>query len=124
MKSKKLILCIDDDQEILDSLRLILEANNYRVADALTSEDGLCAFEKEKPDMVIVDLMMESVDSGMNFVEKIRKNEKKIPIYLLSGVGDQFHNSCDETAVGFDGVFQKPLKPDTLLKIIGNRIGK
>ena len=55
---KYVILCIDDDPDILDSLRIVFENNNYIMVEALTAEEGLEVYKSEHPDFIIVDLMM------------------------------------------------------------------
>ena len=65
---KYVILCIDDEQDILDALRMVLEKNSYIMAEALSAEEGLKVYKAEKPDFLLVDLMMEEVDAGRNFV--------------------------------------------------------
>lgn len=122
MEQKKVILCIDDDQEILDSLRTILETKNYLVKEADTYESAIKEFDNTKPDFVLVDLMMDKIDAGMKIVKNIRELDKKVPVYLLSGVGNQFHSNCDATEVGFNGVFQKPIKPQLLLEVISDKL--
>jgi CheY-like chemotaxis protein len=64
---KHVILVVDDDHDILESLRLVLEANNYIVATALSAEEGLRVYKTANPDLLIVDLMMEEVDAGTSF---------------------------------------------------------
>lgn len=116
MKSGKyVILCIDDDQDFLDSLKMVIEGGKYTMVSANSAEDGLRAYKTEKPDMVIVDLMMEEVDSGTNFVKEIRALGATPPVYLLSSVGDNLNLSVDYSALGLTGVLQKPIKPDLVL---------
>jgi len=67
------ILCIDDDQDFLDSLQIIIEGNNYAIVTANSAEEGLRMYRQEKPDLVIVDLMMEEVDAGTNFVKEVKR---------------------------------------------------
>ena len=66
---KHVILCIDDDQDVLDALRMFLESKGYIMFDAATAEDGLKVYKKEEPDFIIVDLMMEEVDAGRKFAK-------------------------------------------------------
>lgn len=61
---KHLILCVDDDQDLLDALKLVLEKSGYATATARTAEDGFKKYKEVNPDLVIVDLMMEEVDAG------------------------------------------------------------
>ena len=112
---KHLILCIDDDQDFLDSLRIILENTSYTMISANSAEEGLRRYKGTKPDLVIVDLMMEEVDAGTNFVKEIRAMGSTPPVYMLSSVGDNLNLSTDYSQLGLTGVLQKPINPNLLL---------
>jgi DNA-binding response OmpR family regulator len=115
---KYVILTIDDDQDVLDALRMVLQANGYVMAEAHSAEQGLKVFKQVKPDLLIVDLMMEEVDAGTGFVRELQALGNRAPVYLLSSVGDNLNANADYAALGLDGVFQKPLNPDVLLAIL------
>ena len=119
---KHVILTIDDDQDILDSLRMILESAGYVVIQAGTAEEGLKVYKETSPDLVIVDLMMEEVDAGTNFVKELKILGGTVPIYMLSSVGDQVNQTTDYAQLGLTGVFQKPINPDRLLSILKSRL--
>ncbi len=121
-EGKYVILCIDDDQDILESLRLVLEANGYIMVGATTAEAGLRVCKESNPDLMIVDLMMEEVDSGTSFVRDLKAAGSTAPIYMLSSVGDSFHMSTDYAELGLSGVFQKPIDPDTLLAVLRRKL--
>ncbi|MFC1592180.1 response regulator [Thermodesulfobacteriota bacterium] len=112
---KHVILCIDDDPDILDSLRIVLEKNDYIMAEAASAEEGLKVYKAENPDFVIVDLMMESVDAGRTFAKELKLLNNTSPVYLLSSVGDSLTSNVDFSELGLTGVFQKPLDITTLL---------
>ena len=113
-ENKNTVLCIDDDKDLLDSMRIILESGPYRVETASSAEEGLRRYKELKPDIVIVDLMMEEVDAGATFVR-----DAKPPIYMLSSVGDNLNLTADYAELGLTGVLQKPINPKTLLKTLG-----
>lgn len=112
---KFVILCIDDDNDILESLRMILESNNYTMIGALSAEEGLREYKTHKPDFIIVDLMMESVDAGRNFAKELKLLNNTAPVYMLSSVGDSLASNVDFSDLGLYGVFQKPIDISTLL---------
>ena len=112
------ILCIDDDDDILFFLRTVLEAKGYRVLTAGTAEEGLRLFKTSTPDLLIVDLMMEEVDAGTRLVKEVKLLGSAVPIYLLSSVGDNLSMSADYTALGLSGVLQKPVDEQQLLAIL------
>jgi DNA-binding response OmpR family regulator len=115
---KHLILCIDDDQDLLDSMKIIIEDHGYITATANSAEAGLRKYKTEKPDLVIVDLMMEEVDSGTNFVKEIRALGPTPPVYMLSSVGDNLNISTDYSQLGLTGVLQKPINPNLLVSTL------
>jgi DNA-binding response OmpR family regulator len=121
---KYTILCIDDDPDILESLRVVLEANDYQVMTAPSAEEGLRAFKEERPDLIIVDLMMEEIDAGANFVKDLRALGNTAPIYMLSSTGDNLHGMIDVGELGLTGVFQKPLNPEVLLALLKTKLEK
>jgi DNA-binding response OmpR family regulator len=125
MKDEKfVILCIDDDKDYLYSLRMILEANDYTMEEALSAEEGLRVYKATDPDFIIVDLMMESIEAGKTFVKELRLLDNKAPVYMLSSVGDALASNIDVTELGLQGVFQKPIEPNTLLKTLRTKLKK
>jgi len=120
---KHVILCIDDDIDITDMLKVFLESKDYIVSIAATAEEGLQVYKQVNPDLIIVDLMMEEIDAGTNFIKELRAVGNKVPVYMLSSVGDNLALTTDYTALGFAGVFQKPFDFDKLLKIIKTKLG-
>jgi two-component system cell cycle response regulator len=119
---KHVILCIDDDPDLLFSLRVVLEANNYIVATAETADAGIKAYRESKPDILIVDLMMEEIDTGLGLIKEIQSLGNKAPLYLLSSTGDYLQGVTDLSGLGVTGVFQKPLSPDFLLSLLQRKL--
>ena len=115
---KNVILCVDDDEDILFALRMVLEKNGYGVLTARSAEQALKVYKETRPDLIIVDLMMEEVDAGTSFVRNVRALGNPPPVYMLSSVGDNLNVSADYAELGLDGVFQKPLENETLLAIL------
>jgi two-component system alkaline phosphatase synthesis response regulator PhoP len=119
---KYVILTIDDDPDFLAAMRLVLEASGYIMAEAKSAEEGLKVYKKTKPDLILVDLMMEEIDSGTSFVKELRLLGNKAPVYLLSAAGDEMADNIDYAQLGFAGVFQKPIKNERLLSVIKTRL--
>jgi len=119
---KRVILCVDDDMDVLNYLSLTLQAEGFFVIQAATAEEGLKKYREHSPDLVIVDLMMEEVDSGAQLCKELRALQNKAPVYVLSSVGDDMHETIDTQELGVSGVFQKPLDKNTLLKVIRARL--
>ncbi|MFP4562464.1 MAG: response regulator transcription factor [Spirochaetia bacterium] len=118
------ILAIDDDEDVIYSLRMVLENNGYEMVEAYTAEEGLKKYKKHSPDLVIVDLMMESVDAGKNFVKELKLLGNTAPIYMLSSVGNALASNIDYKELGLDGVFQKPIDTNALLKTLEKKLKK
>lgn len=115
---KYVIMCVDDDPDILECLRVVLEANDYIVAEAGSAEEALKVFKESRPDLIISDMMMEEIDAGTNFVKELKLLGNTAPIYMLSSAGDNLNLTTDFSQLGFNGVFQKPIDNDLLLSIL------
>lgn len=120
---KPVILYVDDDQDFLDSMRTILESNGYLMEEAISAEAALRKFKAERPDLIIIDLMMEEVDSGVSLVKELRLLKNTAPVYMLSSAGDQLNLAVDYSDLGLEGVFQKPIQPKVLLKTLREKLG-
>ena len=117
-EEEKTILIIDDDSDILSTIRIVLESAGYAVGSAQSAEEGLTTAEKIKPDAIIVDLMMETIDAGAKLSQALKESGFKGPIYLLSSAGDVVRLNLDVRELGLAGTFQKPLDPKVLLNTL------
>jgi len=122
MAEKEKILIIDDDPDIVESMRVVLESKNYRVSIAKNGEEGLKKAGLEKADLIILDVMMETMGKGFEVAREIRKFKEyaHTPILILTAIkqnmGMDFKNeSGDEAWLPVDGYIEKPLKPQELL---------
>ncbi|RKX77500.1 MAG: hypothetical protein DRP87_08940 [Spirochaetes bacterium] len=121
---KFVVLCIDDDPDVLFSLRMVLENNGYIMTEARSAEEGLRVYKKERPDFILVDLMMESIDAGRLFVKELQLLGNKAPVYMLSSAGDSLSSNIDYSELGLAGVFQKPIETNTLLTTLKVKLKK
>jgi len=82
------VLVVDDDKDFIEIIRLSLESRGYRVICARNGKEGWKMLKKEKPDVVILDLMMERLDSGMALSRKIKNHPEygAIPILMLTSM--------------------------------------
>jgi len=112
---KYVVLCVDDDPDVLLTLRLVLEKEGYIMAEGASAEEGLKTYKEVNPDFVLIDLMMEEVDAGTSMAKELLALGNKAPVYMLSSVGDQLNLNIDPKEIGLAGFFQKPIHPDTLL---------
>ncbi|MCK5448865.1 MAG: response regulator [Gemmatimonadetes bacterium] len=121
-EGKHVVLYVEDDADYQDMVREILEAADYEMVAASSAEEGIRAWDAEKPDLVIVDLMMEEVDAGTSLITELRARGCDVPIYMLSSVGDDLALSMDYSALGLAGVFQKPIDGRSLVTILKARL--
>ena len=119
---KYVIQYVEDDADYRDSIRTVLEAGGYHVIDAASGEEGLRQFKTEQPDLIIVDLMMEEVDTGTAMVRDLKMAGCTAPIIITSSAGDALHMTTDYTELGLAGVLQKPVDFDLLLALIRSKL--
>lgn len=117
-EGKHVILYVDDDADYRHAMRQMLEAHGLEMVEAEDGEAGLRAYREHKPDLVILDMMMEEVDAGVNLLRQIRGEGVGTPVYLLSSVGDTLAMTTSAAELGFTGVFQKPIDAERLLSVL------
>jgi two-component system alkaline phosphatase synthesis response regulator PhoP len=122
MPDKKKILIIDDDSDIIDAIKTILVSNGFDAYTASNGKDGIESVAKIKPDLVLCDMMMETIDAGSKVAQEIKKKNKNLPVYLLSSIGSATTQNVEIDKLGFSGVFQKPITPDHMIKTIKNEL--
>ena len=88
MSAAKKILFVDDDRDFLQSQTIFFSSRGYEVLTAESAEEALKLLEKEMPDIIFLDLMMEHFDTGFTLSHQIRKDDrfKDVPLVMLSGV--------------------------------------
>ncbi|MCP4613990.1 MAG: response regulator [Planctomycetes bacterium] len=121
MESAKIVI-VDDDQDCIDAVKSILENEQYSVVTAGNKMEGLKTIKNEKPDLVILDVVMDSWQDGFDISRQMKKDPqlKKIPIIMLTVVdqetGIDFKSSApDPVWLPVDVYMEKPAEPDTLL---------
>jgi len=125
--SKK-VLIIDDDFDLVEAMRITLEAAGFEVVDAQDGESGLAKIRSETPDLIILDVMMSSMDEGFHVAYKIREDDaiKDIPIVMLTAVGNQtgfqFDPGKDADFLPVDAFIDKPVNPKNLVDVVRENI--
>jgi len=116
--SEKRILLVDDDYEIVESLRMALEANGYCVLIARDGNQGLALAEREDPDLVILDMMMPK-RSGFLVLEKLRRT-RPVPmrVIMITANEGSRHKAYAEM-LGVDDYIRKPFPMDRLIESVG-----
>jgi two-component system CheB/CheR fusion protein len=112
------VLLVDDDQETVETFRLLLEMEGATVAIATSGEDALDTLGKVKPTLILSDLGMPGM-SGLDFIEAVRRRPEfnSIKAIALSGFG-RLSDVEEATEAGFDGHLTKPVMLDALLSAI------
>jgi DNA-binding response OmpR family regulator len=116
--SRKKILIVEDDSDLLLGLQLRLSANDYEVIPAGNGMAGIAQMRKHKPDLMILDLGLPAGD-GFSVLERIKINESlaSMPVIVFSG-RDRVGNQDRALKAGASGFLQKPVANDTLLTAI------
>jgi DNA-binding response OmpR family regulator len=125
------ILVVDDDPDILDAETMILESQGYEVVTARNGLEGLAKIEAEKPDLMILDLMMPKMD-GFALYKELQEpkwsEHRNMPILILTSVREEAGRRRYEletgVELGTDDYVEKPFSPDILLKKVENLIKK
>lgn len=105
---QKQVLIIDDDPDYSEALKAVIESKGYQADTAPNSSAGIKKIETKKPDLIILDVMMETKDEGFNFARKLKRSEeyKTIPILMLTSIKE---------STGFD--FQSEVGNDKWLPV-------
>ncbi len=120
MTAKQRLLLVDDDQDILDQLSLALSGEGFEVVTAQGRQEGEEMLLRGQPDLAIVDLMMEEMDSGFVLCHEIKKLYPETPVILLTAVtavtGLDFHLRGKEARawVKADALLDKPVRFEQL----------
>lgn len=124
------ILVIDDDPDFVDTTKLILETEQYKVNVAYDPEEGFARLEEEIPDIILLDVMMGTGADGIKFAKKIKKDARfdKIPILVMTSITEQtgFSFPKDPKHPKFfpiDKFLEKPVDPKVLLEEVGKLLG-
>jgi CheY-like chemotaxis protein len=120
MSAKIKILLVDDDPDFVEINRTVLEADGYQIEEALTTKDAIEKIRNGDYDLLIIDLIMEELDSGFTIAYAVREDDrvKNTPILLLTSAqqktGFTFHFPNDQEWMKVDDLAAKPLKPAEL----------
>jgi two-component system alkaline phosphatase synthesis response regulator PhoP len=126
--NKKKILLVDDDLDLLEQNKILIESQNYEVITANSAKEGWEVFKKSKPDACIIDLIMEEHDSGFILCHRIKNDEygKNIPVFILTSAtyetGFKFGTSTSEEKewIKADEFVNKPVIIEELVQKLEN----
>ena len=124
------ILVVDDDVDLIDATANLLRAKNHTVISAPNGADGYAKARAEKPDLMLLDVMMAHDSEGFEVARKMKEDPatKAIPIILITGIrkskGLPFKFDPDDEWLPVRAVLEKPVKPDELIKTIEEMLKK
>lgn len=119
-KQKKRVLIVDDDPEVIESVRYALQGAGYEVAVARDGNQGLAMAETQTPDLLILDMMMPK-RSGFLVLEKIRQGETTVPIIMITANEGSRHKAYAEM-LGVNDYIRKPFAMDRLIESVNKLI--
>ena len=129
MEEKALkVLCVEDEPEMIDLIRLILERRNIQVVGAVGGRLGIEALHREKPDLVLLDIMMPEVDGWEVFRSmKLDEELKSIPVIVVTAKAQSIDKVLGLYIAKVDDYITKPFSPQELLqsvdRVLENRQG-
>jgi two-component system response regulator VicR len=118
-KKLKRILCIEDDQEMIDLIRLILKQRGFKVIGANGGKRGLEAIAVEKPDLVLLDLMMPDMD-GWEVYQQLKADEhtRDIPVIVVTAKAQSIDKVLGLHIAKVDDYIAKPFSPQDLMNSV------
>jgi len=121
------ILVVDDDPDFVESTRLMLEPHGYEVVSAANGDEGLLKLEQEKPDLVILDVIMSTVLDGLSMSQQMRDVPayKKVPILMVTSIANTDYAALFPTDefINIHGFLTKPISSEQLLSHVKRLIG-
>jgi DNA-binding response OmpR family regulator len=115
--AQKVILLVDDDNEIVESMRAVLESKGYRIMVARDGNSGLTIAERESPDLIVLDMMMPK-KSGFLVLEKLKgRSGGLIPTIMITGNEGSRHRAYAEM-LGVRDYIRKPFAMEKLVKSV------
>jgi CheY-like chemotaxis protein len=128
--AERKILVVDDDVDYVESTAAVLGARGYKVIPAYDGKEGLVKAKSELPQLIIIDLMMNTINEGYDFCLEIRKDKrfKNVPLLMISSAhqNEMFKDLNfvpDDIWFPIDTFLDKPVETDTLLEHV-NRLVK
>jgi CheY-like chemotaxis protein len=113
------ILVVDDDPDFVESTRMVLEHNGYAVVSAANGAQGLKKLTEEKPDLVILDVIMSTVLDGLSMTRKMSENQatKNVPVLMVTSIANTDYAALFPTDeyINISGFLSKPISAGQLL---------
>ncbi len=129
MHDAKRILIVDDDRDFVEAVSCFLEANGFNVLRAHSGDEGIKAAKLERPDLILMDIMMSERTEGFFAIQEIRRDPelRSVPIFVLSSLCTRLPDFEIPSSGGWlahDMFLAKPVDTLRLLEKIRQRLGK
>lgn len=126
MVGMKTVLVVDDDEDVLAFVNSVL-SNHYRVMTALSGHECIEALGRERPDVILLDVIMTHLSDGLDCLRSIKQNPatKRIPVIMMTSVNDvyDYRSQIEESFFPHDRWLDKPVKPEVLLTTVREVLG-
>jgi two-component system response regulator VicR len=125
MTNGKVVVCIEDEPEMIDLVKLILSRKGFQVVGAMGGREGLEAIQNEKPVLVLLDLMMPDMD-GWEVYQKMKADEqtKGIPVIVVTAKAQSIDKVLGLHIAKVDDYITKPFGPQELLESVENVLAR
>jgi DNA-binding response OmpR family regulator len=125
MSTKKHILCIEDEAEMIELMRLVLEREGFEVTGAVGGEQGLKAMRHKKPDLILLDLMMPGID-GWEVYRQMRADKElmEIPVIIVTAKAQSIDKVLGLQVAKVADYITKPFGPKELVGSIARVFDK
>ena len=120
MEKRAKILLVDDDPDFVEATKVVLESKPYRVITALSGGEGLKKVREERPDLVLLDIIMPGVD-GFQVCQQLKKDPQlaQIPVIMITSFSEKYMESSLGVSQGLtleaEDFIDKPVAPAELL---------
>jgi len=120
------ILIVDDDPDVVEACRLVLESASHAVAAAGGRTEGMQAVAAEAPDLIVLDVIMEQPDDGIAMAQELRRQGFTKPILMLTSIGrvTGLPYGSNPSMVPVDAFVEKPIDPAALIAMIADLLGR
>lgn len=115
---------VDDDSDIREAVERILRKNGYEIQSYVTMQDFIDSLKDEsnRPDLAILDVMVESMDAGLTAYAQIHKRYPQLQTIFLTSLGDMIRPYFEDGSHEWVCIMEKPVEPVSLLATINDRL--
>lgn len=122
------ILIVDDDPDFVEATRIVLESAGHEIVAAADSDEGLRKVREEKPQLVILDVIMDTILDGLHMSQQMASDaeQRDIPILLVTSIANRDYAALLPTDedIEIDDFVAKPIAPDDLLRRVAALLSK